>query len=65
MKSKKKKTKKLTFPISDGTISEMKVCYICEKKIKETQRYYAIGQKDGVELYRHLKCKARDYKKAL
>ena len=33
------------------------VCYVCNKKIKETQRYYAIGKKDEIELYRHIKCK--------
>jgi hypothetical protein len=65
MKLKKKNTKNLNFPIGDIAIKKDKVCYVCGKKIKETQRYYAIGQKDGVELYRHQKCKARDYKKAL
>ena len=36
---------------------EKKVCYICHKIIK-TIEYYAIGKdKNGVELYRHKKCK--------
>ena len=34
------------------------ICYICNKRIKKSQRYYAIGKnKQGFELYRHLKCK--------
>lgn len=40
-----------------------KVCYICQNEIRTTQRFYAIGKdKKGNELYRHLKCKASDYK---
>lgn len=47
----------------DGTIK--KYCYVCNKIIKPDQRYYSIGKdkETGKELYRHLRCKARDYKR--
>jgi len=63
---KKKKNQKKTIQncqIGDGTIK--KYCYVCNKEIRSTQRYYGIGKdkKTGKELYRHLKCRASDYKK--
>lgn len=58
----KKKTNNLNCQTTDiGT--EKKICYVCGKPIKETQRFYAIGKdKKGKELYRHIKCRASDYK---
>lgn len=46
----------------DGTIK--KFCYVCNKIILPTQRFYDIGKNKttGKELYRHLKCKPKDYK---
>lgn len=57
MKLQKKKTK--TSPPGGGqTKTDKKICYVCGKIIKETQRFYAIGKNEkGIELYRHRKCK--------
>lgn len=56
MKNHKKQEIPIQFTIK-------KVCYICQNEIRTTQRFYAIGKdKKGNELYRHLKCKASDYK---
>lgn len=54
-----KKKKIMTPPPGGGQIKiDKKVCYVCEKKIKETQLFYTIGKdKNGNELYRHQRCK--------
>lgn len=59
MKLKKKKKIK-RFLSGDGQTEKM--CYVCGKKIKPTQKYYAIGKVNGKEWYRHQRCKANDYK---
>jgi hypothetical protein len=44
--------------VGDVAIKEKHICYVCEKIIKPTQPFYAIGKNDkGIELYRHRKCK--------
>jgi len=59
----KKKTRKIESNCPIGDITIKKVCYICNNEIRPTQRFYAIGKdKNGKELYRHLKCKASNYK---
>jgi len=58
---KKRKTSLVNYDPASKPFTE-KVCYICNKKITKTQRFYGIGKKDGIELYRHQKCKTRDYK---
>jgi len=52
MKNKTKKKKII--------IKKELFCYVCKKKIKETQLYYDIGKdKDGKELFRHKRCKPK------
>lgn len=60
-KKKKRKTSLVNYHPED-VIFEDKVCYICNKKITKTQKFYDIGKKDGIELYRHIKCKTRKIK---
>lgn len=40
-------------------IKEIKVCYICTKKIKDNQEYITLCKdpKTGEQKYRHKKCK--------
>jgi len=48
---------------TDKNVPDGMVCYICNKKIKNGQRFYSIGKnKKGVELHRHLKCKPYEVK---
>lgn len=55
--------KKIKNASQDGDGMIKKFCYVCEKEIKPSQRYYAIGKdKNGVEFYRHRKCKSYHYK---
>ena len=61
MKKKKRKTRLVNYHPEDE-IFEEKTCYICNKKITISQRFYDIGKKDGVELYRHCKCKTKGIK---
>ena len=50
-----KKRKKIK--IDQLNDNDIKFCYICNKKIK-TFDYYSIGKdKNGIQLYRHRKCK--------
>ena len=62
MKKKKRKTY-LTNYHPEDQVFEPKTCYICLKEITSIQRFYSIGKdKNGIELYRHCKCKPRSIK---
>lgn len=61
-RKKKRKTSLVNYH-PENQIWEDKICYVCNKEIIQCQRFYAIGKnKKGIELYRHQKCKAKDYK---